>query len=512
MNRSETRQRSLAGPAYTSGVDFETMYRAVESRDPRFDGRVFCGVLSTGVYCRPVCPVPMPRRRSVRFFATAAAAEEAGFRACRRCRPEASPDSPDWDVRADLVGRGLRLIAHGVVDDEGVEGLARRLAIGSRHLHREFVRELGTGPLAVARTRRARLAKQLLEQTNLPSTDIAFAAGFRSVRAYHETVRRLYGRTPTEVRRRRRGDDVRAGDDGGLTLRLSFRPPFATTALMGFLATRAVPGMESVDGGTYRRSLRVAGPDGGSRGVVVAVTPHPSEPHVRLEVVVDEPPQLGPVVQAVRRLFDLDADAAAIDEALAGDPALARMVAVEPGVRLPGGAEPFETAVRIVLGQQVSVAGARTFCARLVASFGEPLDRSVGTVSHAFPEPAALAKAPLETIGLTGARAETVRRLAGAVAIGRIDLSGAGDLGETDGRLGEIPGVGPWTRSLIAMRVLRDPDAFPATDLGVLRGAEALGVPARPADLLERAEAWRPWRGYAVMRLWRAAPSGRRSR
>src|SRR5690242_17108297 len=229
-NTSETRQTRRGGAAYTCGVDFESAYRAVESRDVRFDGRVFCGVLSTGVYCRPICPVPMPDRRRVRFFPTAAAAEDAGFRACRRCRPEASPDSPDWDVRADLVGRGLRLIADGVVDDEGgVEGLARRLAVGSRQLHRTFVAELGTGPLAVARTRRARLAKQLLEQTDLPSTEVAFAAGFRSVRQYHDTVRRRYGRTPGEIRARRRRDDA---DSGGLTLRLSYRPPLAAAGLM----------------------------------------------------------------------------------------------------------------------------------------------------------------------------------------------------------------------------------------------------------------------------------------
>src|SRR4051812_27554605 len=421
MNRSENRQQPRDGSAYTSAVDFETAYRAVESRDRRFDGRVFCGVLSTRVYCRPVCPVPMPERRSVRFFATAAAAEEAGFRACRRCRPESSPDSPDWDVRADLVGRGLRLIADGVVDDGGVEALARRLTVGSRQLHRSFVQELGTGPLAVARSRRARLAKQLLEQTNLPSTDVAFAAGFRSVRSYHETVRRLYGRTPTEVRRRRRGDDP---GDGALTLRLGFRPPFSSEAAMQFLAARAVPGMEEAAAGCYRRSLRAR--DGRGIVVVVGVPPAPKAraAHLALEVVVDEPPEIGRLVQAVRRLFDLDADMAAIDDALAADPALAPSVRGTPGVRLPGAADPFETAVRIVLGQQVSVAGARTFCARIVAAFGEPLERPLGAVTHLFPEPESLEEAPLERVGLTRARAETVRRLGGAVASGRVDLSG----------------------------------------------------------------------------------------
>jgi AraC family transcriptional regulator of adaptative response / DNA-3-methyladenine glycosylase II len=496
-NTSETRQTRRGGAAYTCGVDFETAYRAVESRDVRFDGRVFCGVLSTGVYCRPICPVPMPRRNRVRFFPTAAAAEDAGFRACRRCRPETSPDSPDWDVRADLVGRGLRLIADGVVDAEGVEGLARRLTVGSRQLHRTFVAELGTGPLAVARTRRARLAKQLLEQTDLPSTDVAYAAGFRSVRQYHDTVRRLYGRTPGEIRARRRRDDA----GGGLTLRLSYRPPLAAAGLMRFLEARAVPGLEEADAGTFRRTLRTRS----GRAAVLSLTPHPTELHVSLEVAVDEPTELGPVVQAARRLFDLDADPATIDGALAADPALRPSVAAAPGLRLPGAADPFEWAIRIVIGQQVSVAGARTLTARLVAALGEPLEQPVGTVTHLFPAPGTLAGASLEGIGLTRSRAETVRRLAESVAVGKIDLSGGADLDDTLAALAEVPGVGPWTRSLIALRLLRDPDAFPETDLGVRRGAEALGLPASPAAILARAEAWRPWRGYAVMHLWRAA-------
>ncbi len=498
MNKSETRQTRPCAAAYTCGVDFETAYRAVESRDVRFDRRVFCGVLSTGVYCRPVCPVPMPGRNRVRFFPTAAAAEDAGFRACRRCRPETSPDSPDWDVRADLVGRGLRLIADGVVDAEGVEGLARRLAVGSRQLHRTFLAELGTGPLAVARTRRARLAKQLLEQTDLPSTDVAFAAGFRSVRQYHDAVRRLYGRTPGEIRSRRRRDDAGAG---GLALRLAYRPPLAAAELMRFLGARAVPGLEEFVAGTFRRSLRTRA----SRAAVLSMTPHPTVPHVVLEVTVDEPTELGPVVQAARRLFDLDADPAAIDGALAADPVLRAAVATVPGLRLPGAAEPFEMAVRIVIGQQVSVAGARTLTARLVAEFGEPLEHPVGTVTHLFPAARVLAEVSLEGIGLTRSRAETVRRLAEAVAVGKVDLSGGAALDDALAALGEVPGVGPWTRSLVAMRVLRDPDAFPEADLGVRRGAEALGLPPTPTGVRARAEAWRPWRGYAVMHLWRAA-------
>jgi AraC family transcriptional regulator of adaptative response / DNA-3-methyladenine glycosylase II len=327
---------------------------------------------------------------------------------------------------------------------------------------------------------------------------VAFTAGFRSVRQYHDTVRRSYGRTPSEIRARRRRDDA---GGGGLALRLAYRPPLAAAGLMRFLEARAVPGLEEASPGVFRRSLRTR--SGGA--AVLSLSPHPTAPHVTLEVAVDEPTELGPVVQAARRLFDLDADPAAIDGALAADPALRASVAAAPGLRLPGAADPFELAVRIVIGQQVSVAGARTLTARVVAALGEALDPPAGTVTNLFPDAAVLADAPLEGIGLTRSRAGTVRRLAEAVAVGKIDLSGGSDLDDTLAALGEVPGVGPWTRSLVAMRVLRDPDAFPESDLGVRRGAEALGLPSTPAAILARAEAWRPWRGYAVMHLWRAA-------
>ena len=317
---------------------FEVTYAAVEARERRLDGRVFVGVTSTGIYCRPVCPVPKPKREHVRFFPRRRR-PSAGFRACRRCRPEASPDSPDWDVRSDLVGRGLRLIAEGVVDREGIDGLAGRLSVGSRHLHRAFVQELGTGPLSVTRSRRAALAKQLLEQTDLLSTDVAFAAGFSSVRSYHDTLRRVYGRTPTEIRGRR-PDDV--GSEAP-ELRLAFRPPLAADRLLAFLAARAIPGVESVAGGRYSRAVR--SPAG--RPVVLEAEPDPFEPVVALRVigVGDDVPQLAAVVQSVRRLFDLDADPEAIDARLCADPALRRLVRSAPGTRLPGTIDGFELAV-----------------------------------------------------------------------------------------------------------------------------------------------------------------------
>ncbi|MGZ6544763.1 MAG: DNA-3-methyladenine glycosylase 2 family protein [Actinomycetota bacterium] len=480
-------------------MDFETLYRAVESRDERFDGRVFVGVKSTGIYCRPICPVPMPRRDRVQFFGAAEAAEERGFRACRRCRPEASPDSPDWDIRADLVGRGLRLIAEGVVDSEGVAGLAGRLAVGGRHLHRAFVQEVGTGPLAVARSRRARLAKQLLEQTDLPGASIAFAAGFSSIRAYNDTIRQLYGRSPTEIRSHRLREDR---GEGVLTLRLSYRPPLAAEPLQRFLAERAIPGVEAFDGLTFRRAMRTPG----GRPVVVGLRFHPTRSFATLDVVVDEVPDLTGVVQTARRLLDLDSDPSSIDGALSADPALRPLVRSVPGIRLPGAVDGFELAVRAIVGQQVSVRAARTLAGRIVAAAGTRIHRSSGddAITHLFPTPEQLAETSLTSIGLTPARAATICRLAEQVATDKLDLSGAADPGSTLETLLAIPGIGPWTGAYVAMRALRDPDAFPASDLGVRVGFERLDLPSTPAAIRERAERWHPWRAYAVMHLWNA--------
>lgn len=477
---------------------FEVTYAAVEARERRLDGRVFVGVTSTGIYCRPVCPVPMPKREHVRFFTAAAAAENAGFRACRRCRPEASPDSPDWDVRADLVGRGLRLIAEGVVDREGIDGLAGRLSVGSRHLHRAFVQELGTGALSVARSRRAALAKQLLEQTDLPSTDVAFAAGFSSVRSYHDTLRRVFGRTPTEIRRRR-PDDVRSEAP---ELRLAYRPPMAAERLLAFLAARAIPGVESVAGGRYSRAVR--SPAG--QPVVLDAEPDPVEPVVALRVtgVGEDVPQLAAVVQAVRRLFDLDADPEAIDARLSADPALRRLVRSAPGTRLPGTTDGFELAVRTIVGQQVSVAGARTTLGRIAERFGAPLRSPAGPVVRLFPTAERLAEAPSDAFGMPVARADAIVAVARSVVDGSLDLSGSGELEPTLRALVSIRGVGEWTASYVAMRALRDPDAFPVGDLGVRHGFAALGLADDVASIRDRAERWRPWRAYAAMHLWYA--------
>lgn len=484
--------------------EFEALYLAVESRDARWDGRVFVGVTSTGIYCRPVCPVPMPRRENVRFYRSAAAAEGGGFRACRRCRPEESPDSPDWDVRGDVVGRALRLIGIGIVDEEGVAGLARRLAISDRHLQRQLVAELGVGARELAHTRRAALAKQLLDRTDLSSTDVAFSAGFRSVRAYNDAIRRSFGRSPSEIRMHRRSDPAPMG----IRLRLGYRPPLATGALFAFLGGRAVPGVECVSGLEYRRAIRT--PDGPA---VLRLRPAPStalgggpaaSPAMELEVDSVAPGELAGLVRAARRLLDLDADPGAIDTALAVDPVLRPFVLARPGTRLPGAFDGFATTVLAILAQGVTLASARTLAGRIADRHGSPIDVGDTAIVRQFPEPAVLATADLSSVGLTGRRAATIRAVAAAVADGRLVLDPAADPVATIAALQAIPGIGPWTAGYVALRVLRDPDAFPPGDAAVRVAFRRLGLPADPASIAARAERWRPWRGYALAHLWSA--------
>lgn len=469
--------------------DFEACYRAVRSRDARFDGRFYTGVTSTGIYCRPVCPARTPARPNVRFFACAAAAQAAGFRACRRCRPETAPDAPGWDLRADLVGRGLRLIGEGVVDDAGVRGLAARLAISERHLHRLFVAELGAGPLAVARTRRAQAARLLLD-SDLPVTDVAFCAGYGSIRAFNDAMRETFGASPTTLRR-----TAAPGGAGpaALRLRLPVVAPLDAAALLAFLATRAVAGVEEVAGAVYRRTLGDA---------VIEVELRAGAAHVVVRGGAGT--DLTRVVRGVRHLGDLDTDPRAITAVLSADPLLAPLVAARPGLRVPGCIDGFESAVRVVLGQQVSVAGAVTLATRLVRRHGEPLPVADGTLTHRFPTAVALAEGDLSGLGITGVRIRALRALAQAVLAGDVALDGSGDPGEVSTRLAALPGFGPWTVGAIAMRALRDPDAFPAGDLGLRRAMEARGGDGSPAGLVARAEAWRPWRAYAAAHLWTA--------
>ena len=465
--------------------DFESCYKAVSSRDARFDGRFVTAVRTTGIYCRPSCPAQTPKRENVSFFPRPAAAAAAGYRACKRCRPDAAPGSPEWDVRSDLAARALRGIEAGVVDAEGISGLARRLNVSERHLHRVLVAEVGVGPLALARTRRAQTARVLIDHTDLSLSSIAFSAGFASIRQFNDVMRAEFGCAPSELRRR----PTPTGEaEGSLTLRLQHRRPYAAAPVLAWLGSRAISGVEELDGGTYRRVVD---------GRIVELTPVPEAGHVVARVQVSDVGHVADLVARCRRLLDLDADPVAVDEVLGADPLLAPAVRRQPGMRVPGTVDGFELAVRAVLGQQVSVAAARTFAGRLVQECGKPLDAPRGSLTHAFPAAETVADHPLDTVGLTRSRSTTLRALAEAVASGRLQLDVTADRDEARARLLELPGIGPWTVEYVAMRALRDPDAFPATDLVLQR---RLGGPA------SRADSWRPWRAYAAMYLWHGSP------
>lgn len=487
--------------------DRETCLRVCSSGDARFDGWFYVAVSSTGIYCRPSCPAPMPKLSNMTFYPTAAAAQEAGYRACLRCRPDATPGSPQWNLRADAAARAMRLIADGVVDREGVDGLARRLAYSPRQLRRLLRAELGAGPLGLARAQRAHTARLLIETTSVPFADVAFAAGFASVRQFNATVRKVFALTPREMRYRARkrrrppaGERAHAnpagsGTLGAIALRLPLRLPFDAAGLLGFFAERAVTGLEEVDDSTYRRTLRLS-----HGSAVIELTP--AAGHIDAVIRLADLRDLGSAVSRCRSLFDLDADPVAVDDTLGRDALLAPLVRRTPGRRVPGAADGFETAVRAVLGQQVSVASARGAAARLVAALGEPLAQPHGSLTHTFPSAQALAAADHGLPPMPTARAATLRTIATMVADGDLDLDAGAARDDARRRLLEIRGVGPWTAEYIAMRALADPDAFPASDLGVLRGLAALGAPGTVAGATAHAERWRPWRAYAVQHLW----------
>jgi len=470
-------------------LDFERCYRAVTSRDERFDGFFVTAVSTTGIYCRPSCPALTPKPGNVRFLPSAAAAQRAGFRACLRCRPDAAPGSPEWNVRADVVARAMRLISDGVVDRDGVPGLAGRLGYTDRHLHRMLVAELGAGPIALARAQRAQTARILVETTALGLAEVAFAAGFGSVRQFNDTIREIYGRAPSQLRRTAsHSADATAG---ALTLRLPYRSPLHADALLDFLGARAIPGVEERAGDTYRRTLTL--PHGTA---TAALTPGPGGPHgyIAAELTLADVRDLAPMVTRCRRLFDLDADPQAVDDVLAADPALTETVGKEPGVRVPGAVDGFEIAVRAVVGQQISVPAARRVLAKLVTAAGRA----------GFPDAATMLELPDEAFAMPAARRATLRGLAAAVVEG-LRLDGGSDRAEVRAELLTLPGIGPWTADYIALRALGDPDVFLSTDLGVRRGAAALGLPDDPKKLAVHAERWRPWRSYATIRLWRHA-------
>ena len=472
-------------------LDDDHCYRAIQSRDSRFDGWFVTAVRTTHIYCRPSCPAITPKRPNVEFFRAAATAQAHGYRACKRCRPDASPGSPEWNTRADVVGRAMRLIADGLVDREGVGGLATRLGYSERQVNRLLVAEVGSSPLALARAQRAQTARILIETTTLPITDVAFAAGFQSVRQFNDTVREVYAASPSDMRAAKS-----PGPAGGpLTVRLACREPFDGDALLAFLAVRAVPGVESVEGATYRRSLRLA------RGLgVVSITVCGAA--VTCALTLDDVADAQAAVQRTRRLLDLDCDPATIRDHLGAHALLAPLVEKRPGLRAPGHPDGTELLVRAVLGQQVSVAGARTLAARLVAAHGQPLAEPIGGVTHAFPSAATIAGLSPHDFAMPRARGAALIDACAKVADGEIVLDAGSDRSEAVAALQALRGIGPWTAGYVAMRALGDPDVLLPTDLGLRHALAAVGADSSPRGAAALAEAWRPWRSYALHHLW----------
>ena len=506
--------------------DDESCYRSVVSKDPRFDGWIFVGVTSTGIYCRPSCPATTPKRTNMRFFKTAAAAQGRGFRACKRCRPDASPGSPAWNQRADLVGRAMGLIVDGLVDREGVTGLAHSLGYSERHLNRQLVAEVGAGPLALAQAQRAQNARILVETTALSFSEIAFAAGFSSIRQFNEIVRMVFALTPTELRQRSRvrvtgpsgSTDARPSAERtnqpvvtegarvgatSLSVRLPFRKPFAGAELVAFLSMRAIPTVETVHTEPsemrYERSLRLAY---GSAICSLAFGPDAIQGTFHLEDIRD----MSSAVHRCRRLLDLDADPVAVSESLADDPVIGELVRKVPGLRVPGHVDGFEVAVRAIVGQQVSVAGARTTLGKITGRYGELLPASLRDLSagieRQFPTPTALATADPASLGVPGSRAATIIRVAEQFASGQIRADLAADREETMAKLLDVKGIGPWTATYVRLRAFSDPDCFLPTDLGVKHAFAARGLPVNERYVTTASDFWRPWRSYALMHLW----------
>ena len=478
-------------------LDVESCYRAVKSKDRRFDGIFYTAVHTTGIYCRPSCPARTPASRNVSFFPTAAAAQAAGFRACKRCLPDATPGSPDWDVAADVAGRGMRLIADGVVDREGVDGLAHRLGYTPRHLTRLLSAELGAGPLALARARRAQTARVLIETTEMTYADVAFAAGFSSVRQFNDTIREVYASSPTDLRGRRGGPRSATGT---VTFRLAVRTPFAGRALLDFLAYHLIAGVEVAGDGWYARTLDLPhGP--GTVRLDLADAPRPGETaFVSATFELVDLRDTSAAVERARRLVDADCDPLAVDDHFADDPVIGPLVRRTPGLRVPGQVDGDETAIRTVIGQQVSVAGARTVTSRLVAAHGRPVTTTIPGLTHLFPAATVLAGLEAADLPMPRSRGRALVGLATALAAGDVALDRGPDRDDVRRRLLELPGIGPWTADYVAMRALAHPDVFLPTDIGVRNALTGLGHD--PTAVVAGSPAWRPWRSYALMHLW----------
>ncbi len=478
-------------------LDHDACYRAIASRDARFDGKIFTGVKTTGIYCRPVCPARLPRSRNVRFFPSAAAAETAGFRACLRCRPETSPDLGAWRGASNTVHRALRLIEDGALDQGDVEQLADRLGVGARQLRRLFQQHLGASPVGVAQTRRVLLAKQLIHETHLAMADVAMAAGFGSVRRFNEAFQALYQRPPAALRRR----STREAATDGVTLKLRFRAPYDWDAMIGFLRLRAIPGVERLTSVEYARTIAI-GQDMGT----VAVRPV-GQDQLAVQVRFPRMAALPTILTRVRRVFDLGADPLVIGAHLSTDLELAGRVAARPGLRVPGAWEGFELAIRAILGQQITVPAAVRLAGKLAAQYGQPLPEAWAQpgLDLAFPTAERLAGEDLSSLGMPGARARALTAMAAASVADPALFGPRQDLDSAIAALKALPGIGEWTAQYVAMRQLREPDAFPAADIGLMRALETPdGERPSPAQLLARAEAWRPWRAYAAVHLWTA--------
>ena len=500
--------------------DHDRCVRAVQGKDPRFDGQFITAVISTGIYCRPSCPARTPAPRNMRFYASAAAAHRDGFRACKRCLPDATPGSPEWNIRADVVARAVRLIHDGLLDRADVPTLAATVGYSPRHLERLMREEVGAGPLGLARAQRAQTARTLIERTDLPFSEVTWAAGFGSIRTFNETIQEVYAATPRELRARagrsakgdfttppHRGEvtlslrgreswDGRGAGWAGVPVRLPFRPPLEAGQLFGHLVATAVPGVEEWTGSTYRRTLRL--PRG--HGILEVAPPRAGERHIAGSLLLTDLRDLTAAVHRTRWLLDLDADPVATDSVLLADPLLEDAVRRHPGRRVPRTVDPAEMALRLVLGQQVSTRHARDLTGRMVARLGEPGEDPVGGLTRLFPEPSAWRTADDADLAMPGARRQAIRTLAAALD-DSLDLGPGADWATARESLALIPGVGPWTIESIAMRALGDPDAFLSGDLGVRTAARALGLTS-DRHLLDHAEAWRPWRAYAVQHLW----------
>jgi len=479
-------------------LDTRICDRARLARDPRFDGLFFTGVLSTGIYCRPICPARSSKLENIVYFPSAAAAAEAGLRPCLRCRPEAAPGSPAWNGTSATVSRAMMLIRQGALNEGSLEELASKLGVGSRHLRRLFQTHIGASPKSLATTQKILFAKKLLSETALPVTQIAFASGFGSIRRFNAAFSKIYGTTPSALRRRSNTNKTTGSALFQCTLTLSYRPPFDWQSMLGFFELRAIPGVEFVAHGVYHRTIRTNETTG-----VISMAHQPRDNALLLNVALSDSRDLMPIVEKVRRMFDLDANMTAIHEVLAVDGALEKLVLKQPGLRLPGAWDPFEAAIRAVVGQQISVKGARAVIGRIVAKAG-PLFESVDRpeLTHLFPTAHELNACDLGMVGMPETRVRTVRALAEAVDQGRFSFVVKGSLSDFIEQLTRIPGIGDWTAQYIAMRAIGEPDAFPAADLGIIKALQHGDKRLTPKQIRHRAEAWRPWRAYAAMYLW----------